>query len=130
MRHKRNAYRVLVGTPEGRRALGRPRHKWKLTLEQAMKVQTRGVEISSTISLTVVLDGRWVVKTTPPSFYPQLRTPVPNVGGSQSHPGEKQKISPPLGFNPLTIWPIVSHCTKHAILAHKHKQKDNIKNIS
>jgi hypothetical protein len=25
---KRNAYRVLVGKPEGRRALGRPRRRW------------------------------------------------------------------------------------------------------
>jgi hypothetical protein len=25
---KRNAYRILVGKPEGKRLLGRPRHKW------------------------------------------------------------------------------------------------------
>jgi hypothetical protein len=25
---KRNAYRILVGKPEGKRALGRPRHRW------------------------------------------------------------------------------------------------------
>jgi hypothetical protein len=25
---KRNAYRILVGKPEGKRPLGRPRHKW------------------------------------------------------------------------------------------------------
>jgi hypothetical protein len=25
---KRNAYRLLVGKPEGRRPLGRPRHRW------------------------------------------------------------------------------------------------------
>jgi hypothetical protein len=28
MRVKRNAYRLLVGKPEGRRALGRPRCRW------------------------------------------------------------------------------------------------------
>jgi hypothetical protein len=28
MREKRNAYRILVGKPEGRRQLGRPRRKW------------------------------------------------------------------------------------------------------
>jgi hypothetical protein len=28
MREKRNAYRLLVGKPEGRRALGRPRCRW------------------------------------------------------------------------------------------------------
>jgi hypothetical protein len=26
---KRNAYRILVGKPEGKRPLGRPRHRWK-----------------------------------------------------------------------------------------------------
>jgi hypothetical protein len=25
---KRNAYRILVGRPEGKRPLGRPRHRW------------------------------------------------------------------------------------------------------
>jgi hypothetical protein len=28
MGETRNAYRVLVGKPEGRRPLGRPRHRW------------------------------------------------------------------------------------------------------
>jgi hypothetical protein len=28
MREKRNAYGVLVGKPEGKRPLGRPRHRW------------------------------------------------------------------------------------------------------
>jgi hypothetical protein len=28
MREKRNAYRMLVGKPEGRRPLGRPRRRW------------------------------------------------------------------------------------------------------
>jgi hypothetical protein len=26
---KRNAYRILVGKPEGKRPLGRPRRRWK-----------------------------------------------------------------------------------------------------
>jgi hypothetical protein len=25
---KKNAYRILVGKPEGKRAVGRPRHRW------------------------------------------------------------------------------------------------------
>jgi hypothetical protein len=25
---KRNAYRILMGKPEGKRSLGRPRHRW------------------------------------------------------------------------------------------------------
>jgi hypothetical protein len=28
MREKRNANRILVGNPEGKRPLGRPRHRW------------------------------------------------------------------------------------------------------
>jgi hypothetical protein len=28
MGEKRNAYRLLVGKPEGKRPLGRPRHRW------------------------------------------------------------------------------------------------------
>jgi hypothetical protein len=28
MEEKRNAYRLLVGNPEGKRPLGRPRRKW------------------------------------------------------------------------------------------------------
>jgi hypothetical protein len=28
MREKRNAYRLLVGKPEGKRPLQRPRHRW------------------------------------------------------------------------------------------------------
>jgi hypothetical protein len=28
MGEKRNVYRLLVGKPEGRRPLGRPRHRW------------------------------------------------------------------------------------------------------
>jgi hypothetical protein len=26
---KRNAYKILVGKPEGKRPLGRPRHRWE-----------------------------------------------------------------------------------------------------
>jgi hypothetical protein len=26
---KRNVYRILVGNPEGKRPLGRPRHRWE-----------------------------------------------------------------------------------------------------
>jgi hypothetical protein len=29
MGEKRGAYRILVGRPEGRRLLGRPRHRWE-----------------------------------------------------------------------------------------------------
>jgi hypothetical protein len=26
---KRNAYRILVGNPEGKRLIGRPKHRWE-----------------------------------------------------------------------------------------------------
>jgi hypothetical protein len=29
MREVRGVYRVLLGTPEGKRPLGRPRHRWE-----------------------------------------------------------------------------------------------------
>jgi hypothetical protein len=29
MREERKVYKVLVGNPEGKRPLGRPRHRWK-----------------------------------------------------------------------------------------------------
>jgi hypothetical protein len=38
MGEKRNAYRLLVGTPEGKRPLGRPKRRWmdniKINLEE------------------------------------------------------------------------------------------------
>jgi hypothetical protein len=33
MGERRGAYRALVGKPEGRRPLGRPRHTWKDTIK-------------------------------------------------------------------------------------------------
>jgi hypothetical protein len=37
---KRNAYRVLVGKPEGKIPLGRPRHRW----EDNIKMDFREIE--------------------------------------------------------------------------------------
>jgi hypothetical protein len=37
---KRNAYRVLVGKPEGERPLGRPRHRWEDNIK--MDLRERG----------------------------------------------------------------------------------------
>jgi hypothetical protein len=33
IREKRNAYRILVGKPEGKRPLGRPRRRWVAILK-------------------------------------------------------------------------------------------------
>jgi hypothetical protein len=36
---KRNAWRILVGKPEGKRLLGRPRHRWVNNI----KIDLRGM---------------------------------------------------------------------------------------
>jgi hypothetical protein len=33
----RHAYRVLIGNPEGKRSLGRSRHRWEIMLEWVLK---------------------------------------------------------------------------------------------
>ena len=37
MEQSRNAYRVLVGKPEGKRPLGRPRHTWEDNIRMDLK---------------------------------------------------------------------------------------------
>jgi hypothetical protein len=34
---KRNAYRILVEKPEGKRPLGRPRHRWVDSIKMVLK---------------------------------------------------------------------------------------------
>jgi hypothetical protein len=34
---KRNAYGVLVGKPEGKKPLGRPRHRWEDNTESVLR---------------------------------------------------------------------------------------------
>jgi hypothetical protein len=36
-REKRNAHRILVGKPEGKRLLGRPRHRWMNNIEMDLR---------------------------------------------------------------------------------------------
>jgi hypothetical protein len=38
MGEKRGAYRILVGRPEGRRLLGRPRHRWEDNIKMDLEV--------------------------------------------------------------------------------------------
>jgi hypothetical protein len=35
---RRNAYRILVGNPEGRRPLGRPRRRWVDNIKMDLKM--------------------------------------------------------------------------------------------
>jgi hypothetical protein len=32
-----NAYRIMVGKPEGKRPLGRPRHSWKVNIKMDLR---------------------------------------------------------------------------------------------
>jgi hypothetical protein len=38
MGEKRNAYRILVGKPEGKRSLGRPRRRWVENIKIKIKL--------------------------------------------------------------------------------------------
>jgi hypothetical protein len=37
MGRRRSVYRVLMGKPEGRRPLGRPRRRWRIILKRIFK---------------------------------------------------------------------------------------------
>ena len=62
--------------------------------------------------------GGWVVKTMPWTLY--FRDPVPmyrKLGGFQGQSGRMRKISPPPGFHPRVVQPVVSLYTDWAIQA-------------
>jgi hypothetical protein len=42
MGKKRNAYRILVGKPEGKRPLGRPRRRWVDNIKMDLKIDRMG----------------------------------------------------------------------------------------
>jgi hypothetical protein len=46
MGEKRNAYRVLVGNPEGKRPLGRPRHRWMDNIRMDLRMVWYGLDSS------------------------------------------------------------------------------------
>jgi hypothetical protein len=56
MVEKRNAYRILVGKPEGKRLLGRPRRRWVDNIK--MKLQGVGCEGTGFIWLKIGSLGR------------------------------------------------------------------------
>ena len=56
MGERRGIYRVLVGKPEGKRPLGRPRHKWEDNIK--MDLQEVGCGVMEWIELAQDTD-RW-----------------------------------------------------------------------
>jgi hypothetical protein len=44
MEEKRGAYRILVGRPEGRRPLGRPRRRWDDNIKMDFKTRNGGMD--------------------------------------------------------------------------------------
>jgi hypothetical protein len=56
MGKRRGVYRVLVGKPEGKRPLGRPRRKWEDNIK--MDIQEVGFEVLHWIELVQNRD-RW-----------------------------------------------------------------------
>ena len=55
MEQSRNAYRVLVGKPEGKRPLGRRRHRW----EDNIKMDLREVGCDPGESFIQMLKREW-----------------------------------------------------------------------
>jgi len=47
MWQRRGVYRVLVGKPEGKRPLGRPRHRWEYNIKMDLQEVGLGVRIGS-----------------------------------------------------------------------------------
>jgi hypothetical protein len=56
MRERRGVYRVLVGKPEGKRSLGRPRRRWEDNIR--MDLQQAGLGYEDWIGLAQDRD-RW-----------------------------------------------------------------------
>jgi hypothetical protein len=59
MRDRKDAYRVLVGGPDGKRPLGRPVHKWKNNIE--LNLQEVGAGGMDRIAVAEVRDRWWAL---------------------------------------------------------------------
>ena len=77
-----------------------------------------GLRYIFTLSLTLALDGGWVVKATPGRFTPGKETRYPlckRLDEPQGHSGRVRKVSPTPGFDPRTFQRLASRCTDWAI---------------
>jgi hypothetical protein len=64
MGEMRNAYRILVGKPKGKRPLGRPRHRWVDNIE--MDLRETGWDVVDWIDMAQDTDQwRALVNTVP-----------------------------------------------------------------
>jgi hypothetical protein len=69
MVEKRSVHRVLVGKPEGKRPLGRPRHRWKDNIK--MYLQEVGGGCGDWMELAQDMDGwRALVRTVKNLWFP------------------------------------------------------------
>jgi hypothetical protein len=71
-----------------------------------------------TLSLTLALDGGWVVKAIPGRFTPGKETRFPlyrRLDEPQGHSGRVRKVSPTPGFDPRTFKRLASPCTDWAV---------------
>jgi hypothetical protein len=57
MGEKRNAYRILVGEPEGKRPLGRPRRKWVDNIKMDLREREGGMVWIGLIGLRIGTSG-------------------------------------------------------------------------
>jgi hypothetical protein len=62
MKEKKNAYRIFVGTPEGKRPLGRPRHGWMDNIK--IDIRELGLDGVDWIDLAEDRDQWWALVNT------------------------------------------------------------------
>jgi hypothetical protein len=54
---KRSAYRILVGKREGKRPLGRPRHRWEDNIKMDLRERENGVVWTGLMWLRIGTSG-------------------------------------------------------------------------